>query len=124
MVLEQRAFSKRRTSRRARVPAPKIELVIDRNTTKTLGLTLPPTLFAASSADGVIRGQPRCLRNNAAKAELDQIEPINEHIHGANRIAIVAPIIEAAAEAGPEKGLLPLNHVTAPLLPPALVLAT
>ena len=28
-------------------------------------------------------------------SELDQIEPINEHIHGANRIAIVDPIIGA-----------------------------
>ena len=33
----------------------------------------------------VVRGPPCCLRNYATKAELDQVEPINEYIDGTNR---------------------------------------
>ena len=50
------------------------------------------------SNNGLERMRPELLGrvlSDATVSELDQIEPINEHIYGANRIAIVDPIIEA-----------------------------
>jgi hypothetical protein len=43
----------------------------------------------------VVGGPTRYLGNNAVEAELDEIETINEHVDGANRIVVVDPIIEA-----------------------------
>src|SRR5262245_44516520 len=60
----------------------------------------------------VVRGPPRCLWNNAVKAELNEIEPINEHINGANRIALVDPIIEAFRQ---QRRLLAIGSLNEPL---------